>query len=146
MGLRLRIKLVVVLVVTVVVAVVGQRVYAAAERELVEEVDIELGPSSGVHDDRQRPAVSKAFTRSALQDLAADGFFERRDSQSFLDQTARDNFSRMVAPDGEAIFNVGTSFSADLAPTDYPRVGDAPVLSDGSVDGGRARIATIAAN
>ena len=41
MSLRLRITLVVVLVVTVVVAVVGQRVYAAAERELVEEVDIE---------------------------------------------------------------------------------------------------------
>ena len=42
MGLRLRVTLVVVLVVTAVVAVVGQRVYAAAERELVEEVDIEL--------------------------------------------------------------------------------------------------------
>ena len=41
MSLRLRIALVVVLVVTVVVAVVGQRVYAAAERELVEEVDID---------------------------------------------------------------------------------------------------------
>ena len=42
MSLRLRITLVVVLVVTAAVAVVGQRVYAAAERELVEEVDIEL--------------------------------------------------------------------------------------------------------
>ena len=35
MSLRLRITLVVVLVVTAVVAVVGQRVYASAERELV---------------------------------------------------------------------------------------------------------------
>ena len=147
MSLRLRITLVVVLVVTAAVAVVGQRVYAAAELELVEEVDTEVqGRAAGFGTFVSGPQFREAFTRSALQDLAADGFFERRDSQSFLDQTARDNFSRVVAPDGEAIFNVGTSFSVDLAPTDYPRVGDAPVLSDGSVDGGRARIATIAAN
>ena len=147
MSLRLRITLVVVFVVTAAVAVVGQRVYAAAERELVEEVDTEVqSRAAGFGTFVSGPQFREAFTRSALQDLAADGFFERRDSQSFLDQTARDNFSRVVAPDGEAIFNVGTSFSVDLAPTDYPRVGDAPVLSDGSVDGGRARIATIAAN
>ncbi|HAB56595.1 MAG: hypothetical protein CL433_11105 [Acidimicrobiaceae bacterium] len=147
MSLRLRITLVVALVVTAVVAVVGQRVYAAAERELVEEVDIELqGRAAGFMMIASGPQFREAFTRSALQDLAAEGFAERRGARSFLDQTARDNFSRVVSPNGEVIFNVDTSFSVDLAPTDYPRGGDAPVLSDGSVDGGRARIATIAAN
>ena len=93
MSLRLRITLVVVLVVTAAVAVVGQRVYAAAERELVEEVDIEVqGRAAGFGTIVSGPQFREAFTRSALQDLAADGFFERRDSQSFLDQTARDNF------------------------------------------------------
>ncbi len=147
MSLRLRVTLVVVLVVTAVVAVVGQRVYAAAERELVEEVDIELqGRAAGFVNVARGPQFREAFTRSALQDAAAEGFVERRGPRSFLDQTARDNFSRVVAPNGEVILNVGASFSVDLAPTDYPRGGDAPVLSDGSVDGGRARIATIAAN
>lgn len=147
MGLRLRVTLVVVLVVTAVVAVVGQRVYAAAERELVEEVDIELqSRAAGFVNVARGPQFREAFTRSALQDAAAEGFVERRGPRSFLDQTARDNFSRVVAPNGEVILNVGTPFSVDLAPTDYPRGGDAPVLSDGSVDGGRARIATIAAN
>ena len=147
MSLRLRVTLVVVFVVTAVVAVVGQRVYAAAERELVEEVDIELqGRAAGFVNVARGPQFREAFTRSALQDAAAEGFVERRGPRSFLDQTARDTFSRVVAPNGEVILNVGTPFSVDLAPTDYPRGGDAPVLSDGSVDGGRARIATIAAN
>ena len=147
MSLRLRITLVVVFVVTAAVAVVGQRVYAAAERELVEEVDTEVqSRAAGFGTFVSGPQFREAFTRSALQDLAAEGFVERQGPQSFLDQTARDNFFRVVAPNGEVIFNVGTPFSADLAPIDYPRGGDAPVLSDGSVDGGRARIATIAAN
>ena len=147
MSLRLRITLVVALVVTAVVAVVGQRLYAAAERELVEEVDIEVrGRAAGFVTIVSGPQFREAFTRSGLQDLAAEGFVERQGPQSFLDQMARDSFFRVVEPNGEVIFNVGTPFSADLAPTDYPRGGDAPVLSDGSVDGGRARIATIAAN
>jgi two-component system sensor histidine kinase MprB len=147
MSLRLRITLVVVLVVTAVVAVVGQRVYTAAERELVEEVDIELrGRAAGFVNVARGPQFREAFTPSALQDLAAEGFVERRGPRSFLEQAARENVSRVVAPNGEVIFNVGTSFSVDLAPADYPRGGDAPVLSDGSVDGGRARIATIAAS
>ena len=75
MSLRLRITLVVVLVVTAVVAVVGQRVYASAERELVEEVDIELrGRAAGFVNVARSPQFREAFTRSALQDAAAEGF------------------------------------------------------------------------
>ena len=64
MSLRLRITLVVVLVVTAIVAVVGQRVYAAAERELVEEVDIELqGRAAGFMTIVSGPRIREAFTR-----------------------------------------------------------------------------------
>ena len=74
MGLRLRVTLVVVLVVTAVVAVVGQRGYAAAERELVEEVDIELqSRAAGFVNVARGPQFREAFTRSALQDAAWRG-------------------------------------------------------------------------
>ena len=71
MSLRLRITLVVVFVVTAAVAVVGQRVYAAAELELVEEVDTEVqGRAAGFGTFVSGPQFREAFTRSALQDLS----------------------------------------------------------------------------
>ena len=60
------------------------------------------------------PQFREAFTPSALQDLAAEGFVERRGPRSFLEQAARENVSRVVAPNGEVIFNVGTSFSVNF--------------------------------
>ena len=74
MSLRLRITLVVVLVVTAAVAVVGQRVYAAAERELVEEVDTEVqGRAAGFGTFVSGPQFREVFTGVRCRTLPPTG-------------------------------------------------------------------------
>ncbi|MEM8705584.1 MAG: HAMP domain-containing sensor histidine kinase [Actinomycetota bacterium] len=152
MSLRVRITVVVVLVVAAVVAVVGQRVYVAAESELVEEVDLELQDRAvGFLNLTRGPQFRETFTRSVLQtfsgpEAAFDIAGDRRGPRSFLDETVRDSFSRVVDDTGAVIVEVGPAFSVALDPDDYPALSDKPVLSDGSIDGDRARIVTIAAN
>ncbi|MEO0494317.1 MAG: HAMP domain-containing sensor histidine kinase [Actinomycetota bacterium] len=154
MSLRLRITLVVVVIVAVVVTVVGQRVYAAAEAELVEEVDIELlGRAEGIQQLARGPQFDRTFSGTILRNLPPTierngfgpdtGFGPR----TLLDEsTQRANFSRVVDALGDVIIDLGPEFDVDLAAADFPGVAGAPVLSDGAIEGQRARIVTIAAS
>lgn len=170
MSLRLRISLVVVIVVAAVVAVVGQRVYTAAESELVEEVDIELvGRVEGFLNLSRGPGFDAAFNRAALSGLPTDeidaepgrAFFDgggrggdqvgvdpsRFGPRSFLEEsTARQNYSRVIDVDGEAIVEIGGEFTVALDASDLPEAGDTPVVTDGTIDGARARVVTVAVN
>lgn len=142
MSLRLRIALLVIAVVTVVVAVVGERTYAAAESELVEEVDLELlGRARGL-DPGRGPAGLRA-----LEDVLppADGEDEARPGPGagFVAAIQRGTWARVVDPAGSVIREFGRSFDAPIDLASFPTAGQPPSLADGEIDGGRARVATV---
>lgn len=155
MSLRLRVTLVVALVVATVVGVVGQRVYAAAEGELVEEVDIELaGRAAEIGRFAGGPGFSDQFNARGIRGIGNGGGQEDRPGpgfgvgpRSFLEDAAsRESFTRVVSSTGEALLTIGTPFDAALDLTDYPATGQPPVLGDGTINGQRARVATVAAS
>ena len=155
MSLRLRITLVVVAVVTVVVAVVGQRVHAAAEAELIEEVDLELEERArSVRGFARGPEFFEQFSAARLRGgeppnaPEPEGFRgSRLGPRGMLEEsTARASFTQVVSASGELLISLGESFSTDLALDEYPLAGASLSLSDGSVAGQRARVATVPVN
>jgi len=138
MTLRLRIALVVAAVVTVVVTVVGVMVFNAAETELIEEVDLDLLSRSRIADGPDRPEFG-----------GPGGFpFGRRgpenDAVRFERLISTQTFARLLSRDGQFVGRVGDEFEA---PTDRALLEDAseaPVLSDGTIAGERARVVTVA--
>ena len=159
MSLRLRITLVVAVVVAVVVGVVGNRVYAAAEGELIEEVDLELFErADGFARFTRGPDFTDAFNAAGLRgfdgvaaeepDPRSDGFgFGRLGPRGFLeDATARESFTQVVSATGEVLLAIGAEFEVDLELEDFPSARPVPVVSDGTIDGERARVATVAAS
>ena len=155
MSLRLRITLVVVAVVTVVVAVVGHRVHAAAEAELIEEVDLELEERArSVRGFARGPEFFEQFSAARLRGgeppnaPEPDGFRgSRLGTRGMLQEsTARASFTQVVSASGELLISLGESFSTDLALDEYPLAGASLSLSDGSVAGQRARVATVPVN
>lgn len=138
MTLRLRITLVVIAVVTVVVAVVGERTYSAAESELVEEVDLELlGRARGV---LGGPGRGPGLGQRAFVD---DGPARTGDGEALLQALQRGTWARVLTSDGTVLRTFGGDFDASTDVSRFPADGESPVLGDGTIDGGRARVATV---
>ena len=159
MSLRLRVTLIVAVVVAVVVGVVGQRVHAAAEGELIEEVDLELSDRARAFEQLTRgPDFAEAFNASGLRALGAPRE-EREDPRErfgagrggprvFLEEaTSRETFTQVLTTDGELVVALGPPFESNLAIGDFPAIDERGVLADGTIDNGeRARIITVAAS
>ena len=158
MSLRLRVTLVVAVVVTVVVGVVGQRVYAAAEGELVEEIDLELVErAEGFARFAGGLDFAQGFNAADLRGLdptidegldpRADGFGGRTGPRGLIETaTSRESFTRVVSRDGDVLLTIGRRFDVDLDVDEFPTRGVRPVVSDGTLGGERARVATVAAS
>ena len=155
MSLRLRVTLVVAVVVAIVVGVVGQRVYAAAEGELIEEVDLELEErAGGLVRVSRGPGFTDQFNAAGLRGIdppladEPDGFgLGRSGPRGFLEEAlARDAFTQVVSASGDTLVTIGTGFTTDLALDEYPEPGERPVITDGTIDGQRGRVATVAAS
>ena len=152
MSLRLRIAVVVAAVVAFTVAVVGVRVYGAAESELVEEVDLELlGRAGGFAGGPGRPLIDD-FTPANLRGPSADESEGGRPSgpfgpRTFFEQSVtRSAFARVLDAEGATLVTIGADLEADLAIEAYPEPGAEPVVTDGSIEGERARVVTVAVN
>ncbi|MEM9463724.1 MAG: HAMP domain-containing sensor histidine kinase [Actinomycetota bacterium] len=159
MSLRLRVTLVVAVVVTVVVAAVGNRVYAAAEGELVEEVDLELAERArGFEQLTRGPGFADEFNAAGLRNVdgSADerpdpraGFgFGRVGPRSFLEEaTSRETFTQVLSAGGDVVISLGPGFDTTLDLADYPATGEKGIITDGTTDTGeRARVVTLGAS
>jgi len=141
-SLRLRITLLVVLVVCAVVTAVGQRTHAAAETELIEEVDLELvSRARGVLDGPGR-SFRDRDVRGLFGDDRAPSVAPTPD-RAFLGAVEREVWARLIGPDGDVVVEFGDSFEASIDSGSLPGRGEPPVVTDVSVDGGRGRVATV---
>ena len=139
MSLRLRIALVVIAVVTAVVVVVGERTYAAAERELVEEVDLELAG-------RARALVGARGPGGAFGLRSIDEFDRPEVGEPgarLFEAIERDLWARLVAADGTVLRNFGPGFATSIGPDDFPAEGEPPVIGDAEIGDGRGRVVTV---
>jgi len=127
MTLRTRIALLVAAVVTVVVAAVGVSVHRSAESELVEEVDIELlGRARAV------PGLGRG---RGLPPVGDRGDFERG--------VAAETYARVLGGDGLVLLNLDGDFDAPTGADVLAAADDGPTVATGSIDGDRARVATV---
>ena len=139
MSLRLRIALLVIAVVTVVVAVVGERTYTAAESELVEEVDIELGG-------RARALIGARGSGGAFGLRSIDDFDRpevRGPGAGLFEAIERDLWARLVAADGTVLRNFGPGFETSVDPDEFPAEGEPPVIGDAEIGDARGRVVTV---
>ena len=155
MTLRTRVALIVVVVVAVVVGAVGNRVHAAAEAELIAEVDQALVErSEAFRDLLRRPGVRELFTNDGirggigLDDTSNAGGFVgqgRLRVQALLTQATRTQVAtQILTVDGASITATTDSFSADV---ELGSLGPAAVTSTGNLaDGTSARVVSLAVN
>jgi len=144
-SLRLRVTLLVATVVFAVVGVVGHRTHAAAESELVEEVDLELVA-------RAREVADGPGRGFAGRDAIGPGFDTDDEPRSpgrpgsrlaFARAIEREVWGRLVASDGRVLVEFGVPFEASTDPSVLPGQGEPPVVTDAVVDGRRGRVVTV---
>ena len=141
MTLRGRVTSVVVVVVFAVVAIVGHRTHAAAEAELVEEVDLELlARARDVVD-----GVGRGFDGRAgvLADEEARVPDRPGTRLGFLRALERDVFARLLDANGSVLTEFGESFEVGTDPAILPQRGAPPSITEAVVAGGRGRVATV---
>jgi two-component system sensor histidine kinase MprB len=148
MSLRVRITLVVVVIVAAVVAVVGERVYSAADSELTEEVDLDLRNRVATFvNPRSRGIELRAF-------IGADPTAGRRGPGGLVDDSdptealraaaSREIYARLVDRNGSELLALGGAFTGGLDTSAFPQFGQRAKLSGGSIGPDRARVITVA--
>lgn len=141
MTLRGRVTSVVVVVVFAVVAIVGHRTHAAAEAELVEEVDLELlARARDVVDGVGRGFDGRAGVPADEEARVPDRPGTRL---GFLRALERDVFARLLDANGSVLTEFGESFEVGTDPAILPQRGAPPSITEAVVAGGRGRVATV---